>query len=349
VSTAAHIVALGARTPVGMNPESAAAAINCEIGLVQEHPYYIDQRGEPLMAAYDTKLDQHLPGPARMLALADFGLRQLAARLPEHAKLDAPLLLSTPEPRPGFGEHDERQLARTLARDYGPLRVQAVHTIPSGHAGGLEGLHDAAALVASGTHHAFVVGGADSWLDPHALAWLSSFLRLPCAGARSAFYPGEGACFALVLSEAARRALGMPSLATIRSGGVATEPHSLLSGLDNLGHGLTSALRSALAGLASDELVDHIFCDLNGETYRTQEWGLALLRTQAQLRNPTRHVTPAIRWGDLGAATGTALAMLPILAWQRAVQRGYTPGPLALLFVGSDAGRRAAILLERPA
>lgn len=342
---AAHIVALGARTAVGLRPETAAAAIRAGISRVQEHPYLVDAHGEPLRAAYDTGLDEGLSSPERMLALAEHCLHQLAASLPLRGELAVPLLLSTPEPRPGFAAVDEQHLERVLTRAYGSLRIHSVRTASRGHAGGLEAIHQAAQLVSSTTHHACVVGGAESWLDPHALAWLSSRRRLPVADARSAFFPGEGACFALVLSHAARRSLGVPSLATIRGSGVATERSSLLSGLDNLAHGLTAAVRDACASLGGAAgLIDDIYCDLNGESYRAQEWGLAILRTHAWLRDPAGHITPADRWGDLGAATGTALAMLPIAAWQR----GYDRGPLALLFAGSDAGRRAAVVLERP-
>jgi len=163
--------------------------------------------------------------------------------------------------------------------------------------------------------------------------------------ARSGFFPGEGACFALVLSHAARRALGLASLAVIRSAGVASERCSRPSGLDNLAHGLSEAIGRACSGLGGDAgLVDQVYCDINGESYRAQEWGLAIMRTSQWLRDPAGYVAPADRWGDLGAATGTALAMLPVAAWQR----GYAAGPLALLFAGSDDGRRAAVVLERP-
>lgn len=248
-------------------------------------------------------------------------------------------------PRPGFSAAEQQQLERRLTRAYGALRIQGVRTVSHGHAGGLEALHTAAQVVSGTSTNACIVGGVESWLDPDAIAWLCGARRLVGGGTRSNFFPGEGACFALVLSHAARRSLGVPSLAVIRSGGVATERCSLLSGLDNLGQGLTEAVGQACAGLGGPAgLVDQVYCDINGESFRAQEWGLAILRTSQWLRDPAGYIAPADRWGDLGAATGTALAMLPVAAWQR----GYAKGPLALLFAGSDAGRRAAVVLERP-
>jgi 3-oxoacyl-[acyl-carrier-protein] synthase-1 len=330
---------------VGLRPETAAAAIRAGISRVQEHPVLVDDADEPLRAAYDTKLPEDMPCLERMIALAEHCLQQVAARLSVRSEVALPLLFAAPEPRPGFSVADEQQLERRLCRAYGALRLHSVRTVSRGHAGGLEALHVATQLLATGTHEACVVGGTESWLEPRTLAWLSGRHRLAVTDARSAFFPGEGACFALVLGHAARRSLGVPSLAAIRSSGVATERCSLPSGLDNLGLGLTTAVRDACAGLGGAAgLVDDIYCDLNSESYRAQEWGLAILRTHAWLRDPAGHIAPADRWGDLGAATGTALAMLPIAAWQR----GYARGPLALLFAGSDAGRRAAVLLEEP-
>ena len=85
-----------------------------------------------------------------------------------------------------------------------------------------------------------------------------------------------------------------------------------------------------------------MYSDINGERYRAEEWGLAILRTATWFRDPAGYIAPASQWGDLGAATGTALAMLAAAAWKR----GYARGPLAMLIAGSEAGLRAAVVLE---
>jgi hypothetical protein len=117
-------------------------------------------------------------------------------------------------------------------------------------------------------------------------------------------------------------------------------PHRAADDLYPPGRSLLAYLLLLGLGRAHRRSLDTV----SGESYRAQEWGLAILRTSQWLRDPAGYIAPADRWGDLGAATGTALAMLPIAAWQR----GYAEGPLALLFAGSDAGRRAAVVLERP-
>lgn len=342
MAPSAHIVGLGARTAVGLRPETAAAAVRAGVCRVREHPRLVDVRGEPLRTAHDPGLEDGVPCVERMVAMAEYCIASLVATVAFPPSVTLPLLLSLPEPRPGFSAADQQHVERRLVEGRAGLGFHSVRTVGRGHAGGLEALHVAAQLVSSTTQQACVVGGVESWLEPRTIAWLSGNRRLAGAGSRSGLFPGEGACFALVVSHATRRSLGLPSLAAIRSSGVATERCSLTSGLDNLGVGLTAAIRDASAGLAGGGLVDQVYCDLNGESYRAQEWGLTIMRTHQWMRDPAGHITAADSWGDLGAATGGALAMLPVFAWQR----GYARGPLALLFAGSDSGRRAAVVLE---
>lgn len=339
-----HIVAIGARTALGLAPEPVAAAVRAGISRVEEHPYLVDATGQPLRGAYDRRLDAELPCVERMAVIADHALAQLGERLPLRGEQPLPLLLSLPEARPGFGLADQHLLERRLAEVHGALRIHSVRTVSRGHAGALEALHVAAQLVSTSTEGICVVGGVESWFDPRTLAWLSRNGQLMRRDARSAFYPGEGACFVAVASQTTRRKLGLPSLAVLRGTGVATENAPIKVDRDNLGIGLAEAVEQACRGIGGvGGLVDDVYCDINGERYRAEEWGLAILRTHHRFRDPARYIAPAGQWGDLGAATGTALAMLAVAAWQR----GYARGPLAALIAGSEAGRRGAVLLER--
>jgi 3-oxoacyl-[acyl-carrier-protein] synthase-1 len=57
----------------------------------------------------------------------------------------------------------------------------------------------------------------------------------------------------------------------------------VLRGSDEVcvGQGLTEAIAAATsADLLGDEQITDTYCDLNGETYRTEEWGFTLLRLQ---------------------------------------------------------------------
>lgn len=341
----AHIVAFGARTAVGLTPETSAAAIRTGVSRAVEHPYLVNVRGEPLRAAYDRRLDEQLPALDRMLALSEHCLGQLAERLVLPPQVELPLLLALPETRPGFSDADAATLERRLAHvERGP-RMRSISTVARGHAGALQALQMAAQLVARSTEGACFVGGVDSYLEPATLAWLSRHGQVAQPDARSAFCPGEGACFALVVSTGALRQLGVPSLATICGAAVATETRRIKTDEDNLGHGLTEAVTLACRDTGGlNGPIDAVYSDINGERYRTEEWGLAILRRASWFRDPAGYTAPADRWGDIGAATGTCLAMLAAAAWQR----GHAKGPRSMLIAGSEAGLRAAVILQQP-
>ena len=59
-----------------------------------------------------------------------------------------------------------------------------------------------------------------------------------------------------------------------------------------------------------DERINDIYCDINGERYRSEEWGFVCLRLSQYFDNPTAYRSPAECWGDMGAASGPLFAML---------------------------------------
>jgi 3-oxoacyl-[acyl-carrier-protein] synthase I len=108
---------------------------------------------------------------------------------------------------------------------------------------------------------------------------------------------------------------------------------------------LTEAVHGATASLAGpNERVDDVYCDLNGERYRSEEWGLTLLRSAERFVDGTRTTTATGSWGDMGAASGALSCVLAARAWAR----DYAAGPLALVWGSSMNGLRSAVLLERP-
>ena len=155
--------------------------------------------------------------------------------------------------------------------------------------------------------------------------------------------PGEGAGF-LLLSRSARRDLGMNVQGSIVACATATERARIKTADLCLGEGLTAAVQRALAGLGSGQRVNDVFCDINGERYRGQEWGFVCLRLAQHFDDPTGYRAPTDLWGDMGAASIPLLAMLAC----QAAARGYAKGPSSLLWAGSEAGLRGAVLLRMP-
>lgn len=338
-----RIVAISARTALGLVPEASAAAVRAGISRVTEHEYLVDAKGEPLRGAFDPGLGVDEPCLARHSALGEYCLAGLAEQLGSRGELALPVVLALPEHRPGWTKEHEKAVERRLARRFGAIVPQTVRTVARGHAGGLKALQVATQLVDSGMD-ACVVGGIESYFDPATLAWLGRNRQLMQADARSAFFPGEAACFMLVMHRAAQVGFGLPALGAIRSVGITEERCLIKTDDDNLGEGLAAAVREAAGGIPSaGQLVDQVYSDINGERYRAEEWGMTILRTSPWFRDPSAYIAPAGQWGDVGAASGTLLSMLATVGWAR----GYASGPLAMVVAGSESGLRGAALLER--
>lgn len=340
----AHIVAVGLRTPVGLMSASAAAAVRAGICRVREHPFLLDPAGRPLRTAYDGALDPQLLGWPRILALAEAGLRQVLTVLRSCSNgHGASFWFALPEPRPGFGEREKQHVLDGLSQ----LAQRAGWPLPAGHftsgqAGGLDALRRGWEAICDGSSELSLVAGADSYLDADTIQWLGASRQLATTATRSAFFPGEGAGFVVLMSDRLRQATRLPSLAWIRGAAVTPAPVDASPGLE-LGLGLTDAIRAAARDLdPGKERIHRVLCDINGERARSEAWGFATLRLHELFVNAGTYEAPAGSWGDLGAATGIALAALAIHGWQRQV----APGPLSLLIARSQGGTHGAVILQ---
>jgi 3-oxoacyl-[acyl-carrier-protein] synthase-1 len=342
------IVALSARTAVGLRAESSAAAVRAGVSRVREHPFIVDATGEKLKCAFVGALDPTLLGPRRVLSLARGALleivNKLTARGPYPDRI--PVLLALPEVRPGFSADHARFIQQQLTADEFPgVAGLLVERGGEGHAGALRALETAGQRVASGQHELCIIGGADSYLEADTLDWLDADRRLLRAEIRSGFPPGEGASMLALASNSARRELGLPVLATVRSVATAHETRRADSQEGLLGEALTEAFTRAGRGLGPRELFQDIYCDINGERDRTDDYGFALLRTSQLFRDGTAYSMSTTQCGDLGAASAAFHCVLATRAWQR----GYARGPTALVWGASWTGLRGAALLDQSA
>ena len=87
--------------------------------------------------------------------------------------------------------------------------------------------------------------------------------------------------------------------------------------------------------------MDTLYCDINGERYRSEEWGFVAMNT-ASLWKSLDYEAPSACWGDVGAAFGTLAGVLALQSYAR----GYARGPRALVMAGSESGLRGAMLLQ---
>jgi 3-oxoacyl-[acyl-carrier-protein] synthase-1 len=338
------VVAVGARTPVGLTAASAAAAVRAGISRIAEHPYMLDKDGEPYLVAMDRTLDAH-DRNERLFALGSSAAEQALA--PVQLTKDVRLLLcvALPELGASFDDTRARRIAARLLRSVEERCQASIEPIPQGNAAGIYALSRAVEAIRSQSADLALVLGVDSHLDPDFLEQLDGAGRLMSPGNRWGYPPGEGACALLLASAAAAGSLGLPTLARIRGLGIAREANKI--GTDDvcIGAGLTEALGKALASLdPPEDRLSAIYCDINGERYRTSEYIYAALRLSERLPDPTMYSAPVDCWGDVGAATGPLLTSLAIAS----AMRGYARGPNALVWASSESGLRGAVLYELP-
>jgi 3-oxoacyl-[acyl-carrier-protein] synthase I len=341
-----HIVANGARTPVGLQSESAAAAVRAGISGLGEHPFLTDRLGQPLPGALDARLDPRLVGPERLIELAGAALREACAPLGNMAAPcpRLPVYLSLPEFRPGFTEQDSEAVRSGLSRIAGmATKLSDVHVFPAGNAGGVLALAEATERMEQGLFGACLVGGVDSYFHPDTMAWLDANRQLVGMKSRSGFIPGEGAGFVVLMTEAVRARLELRPLALVRAVSRGNETKLIKSEEVCLGEGLIATVRNAVSCLQRPgERVNDIICDVNGERYRGEEWGFVCLKLSQYFDDPTAYLSPADCWGDMGAASIPLFAMLAC----QAAQRGYAKGARILLWASSAGGLRGAAVLE---
>ena len=114
----------------------------------------------------------------------------------------------------------------------------------------------------------------------------------------------EGAGFVLVCSKREARRLRLSILAEILSVGRGTEPRLWFNGKPTIGEGLTQALQEMFSDRNCPKgRVRVTYCDLNGESWRADEWCYAYVRTGTRHGSPLDLRHPAANWGDVGAAS----------------------------------------------
>ncbi len=342
---AVHIVGLGASTAIGRDAWSSAAAVRAGICGFSEHPYMIDTAGEPMKVALAPWLDVGVAGVDRFEALLFPALDQaLEPLLLIHgATLNVAIALGLPSERPGLPQNLQRQLFDRVSQRYrGYFSVAA--GFAAGHAAGLIATQAATNKLAEGTLDACVVAGVDSYIEPLTLEWLEDNDQLHSAGPLNnawGFIPGEAGAALLLMRESMVDTTGLESLAVVLGTGTAMEPKHIKTETVCTGEGLTKAFRLALAALPANAKVTDIYCDMNGEPYRADEFGFTALRTKESFESASDFVAPADCWGDVHSASGPLhLAMATVAGY-----KGYSNGSFAFAWASAEQGERAAALI----
>ena len=244
--------------------------------------------------------------------------------------------------RPGMDSRIEKELVGKLARELGlPDLSSRTTLISTGHAGAFEALEAAANAISAGRCARAVIGSVDGYLDELTLEWLKDTGRLKTEENPKGFVPGEAAAFLVLERHSTVLARNGKALAMLVGTGSTIESNSIYDKAPSTGDGLTAAIRSAVEPVGDVSSLALVVCDLNGERYRANEWGLALLRSFGATPTPRLLWHPADCLGDCGAAAG----VLNIVFGTLAIARRSVADGSVLVWGSSDDGERGAALL----
>jgi 3-oxoacyl-[acyl-carrier-protein] synthase-1 len=205
-------------------------------------------------------------------------------------------------------------------------------------------LHKAQHLLATGQFVRCIVGGVDACTDGRYMAAAHHFNALKAGDQAAGFQPGEAAAFIMVESEPDARARGADILARIDAAAIGSETIGRTSGKPALGLGLADTIERCLGALQDGSKIGWIMADLNGDAFRGNDWGYALVRLMPRHRylGECPLVIPAEAFGEIGAAGGPVAVCMGV----RAFARGYAPAPSALAWLSSYAGSRGAFVIS---
>lgn len=344
------VTAASAVTPVGLDVAESCAAIRAGLSGLGEHPYFLVQtrdpgwdEPEPLAAALVPGLDSAVEGPERLGELGVDVLRKLVARagLRRADLRRTGLLVALPRSDEVVATWAADAFPTELCAKAGVEGFGALRADPSGHASMLRLMAEVGRLCETGQLDQCIVLGVDTHHSAARLEQLDAARRLRTERCPDGFLPGEAAVALLV--EPARRG-HRPALARLSLPGLGDEPRTLLGEPSSSGRGLAMAIESTLQAAGSRAPASWVLCDLNGESYRSFEWGLVRTRLGERFAPSMKLVHPAECVGDVGAASGGLLVACACQAYER----GYAPASSALAWSSSEHGLRAALCVSAP-
>ena len=329
------------RTPVGLHADATAAAVRAGISRLGMHRSWLDKTGESMKVAMDGVLDPSMPLPERWRALAGSALTEALEVVPPSTKVG--LFVAVAESGPGWEPDVGRDALAALVQEGTVPPFSEVRVFPKGNAAGYSALEDARSVLRARQLEVVVLLGADSYIDAVRLEGLDAQRQLQNQANRIGFVPGEGAAACVLCLASTARSLGLQSLVSVLGVGTAMERALIKSDDVCVGEGLAEAIRVATAGMRlPEQKIGRVLCDINGESYRSEEFMYVPLRVQAPFVDANRYEAPADAVGDVGAASCPFhIGLLAVGVRRRAPQPGY-----ALTWGSSERGLRGAAAWE---
>lgn len=276
-----------------------------------------------------------VPDPAREYQ----ALGLITAETVRQEKAEIAKVLAT---QPFDGASAQRMLTRAAAAAEWPGQIKLMRASAAGQAASLACVAAAKQDLEAGHLDLAIVAAVDSLVSPTTLNWLHQCHRLKTTAMPIGLMPGEG-CVMLAMARGGPGVQGH-----VLDTALGQEPLSLWSGATSVGVGLGEVMsRVAQSAQWQDgQATAWVISDHNGEVYRANEWGHALVRLQGvwpAASDPTVWF-PAINFGDTGSVgplIGTCMAL-------RAFERGHAPAERAMVLASSEGEARAALVLAAP-
>jgi 3-oxoacyl-[acyl-carrier-protein] synthase-1 len=347
------ITAVGTCTCVGQNTQQTSASIRAGLNRFVEHPAYLSvaragadpEDPVPPAVAMVPTLDPELNSQDRLMQLLITAFRDLVHNRQFNRSMmaRAGFFLALPSDDPdmmpfGIGTDFVKDFAEQTAMS--PFPVTKV--VRSGNTGMAELIREAALYLGDGQLQRCIVAGVDSYFIGNRLEMLDRARRLKSSRNMGGFIPGEGATAIMIEPVKRASAKGSDIRAIVEGIGLQTEPNPLSGEKASTGQGLSAAIRHAVAGRGDQFACHWVIGDLNGEAYRSFEWGTVMVRLRSLFATMQAIWHPVDCVGDIGAATPG----LHIAQAVTAMKRGYAPAGEALVWSSSDGGQRAALLVS---
>lgn len=340
------ITAANSITAVGHDGRMTAAAVRAGVSRLSECDEYLDSDDNPITVARIRDIeDDNQDTASRISSIASQCLEDLLgdyfqdrASRPSKAHLFLGVA-SGDRPGPRYEESSLYPLLMVI-KDW--VDTVELEVVPQGNASMPYSISQAAELIESDPATLCIIGGIDSLLKASTLNWFEQAGRLKSVsyGRHQGLIAGEAVGFTIIEDQAQAEQANRPILARITSLGLAEESSPRASGSPSRNSGLTDACHAALNGI-QDKEIRALFGDLNGENSRAVEWGMADMRCFKERHDQLQLWTPANCYGDIGAASGTAMANIVTQGFVR----GWLQSPV-MLFCSDDHGSCGAVVLE---
>jgi 3-oxoacyl-[acyl-carrier-protein] synthase-1 len=219
--------------------------------------------------------------------------------------------------------------------------------LANGRIGVLESFLLARDILARHLNSHVVVLVVDSLVDIAALQWLEDLDRLKSDVNPVGLVPGEAACAFLLEAPSSVTARAVRPLAALQAVSIGRESTTFLSGEISQGEALATVISTALSQTRSHRTyMGPVVSDLNGESWRAHEFGMARSRVPRSLWESDTMILPVHSTGDAGAATiGVQVAFACT-----ALLRGYAGADSLLTTCSDEEGHvGAAVLCQQSA